>query len=143
MKRRDMLVSIGGAVLGFSACALRQAAAAEPGRGKTYYIDPAAGDDANDGLTPARPLKTYAAREFVHGDTVLFKRGSMIRDALHARSGTAGAPITYGAYGTGDKPAFLGSVPAGDANHWVEERPSLWRYTKTFSSEVCNLIFIE
>ena len=109
--------------------------------GQTYHIDPVAGDDANDGLAPSRPLKTYATREFTGGDTVLFKRGSVIRDAMHTRNGTEQAPITYGAYGEGDKPAFLGSVPAGDPAHWVEERPGLWRYTGTFPSEVCNLIF--
>ena len=109
--------------------------------GKTYYIDPGAGDDANDGLTPAWPMKTYAARELVGGDTVLFNRGSVIRDMLHTRNGTDQAPITYGAYGEGDKPAFLGSVPAGDPGQWVQERPSIWRYTGTLPSEVCNLIF--
>ena len=109
--------------------------------GQTYYIDPAAGNDANDGLTPARPLQTYSTREFVGGDTVLFKRGTIFRDVLHARCGNEQAPITYGAYGDGDKPAFLGSVSIGDPAHWVQERPSLWRYTQTFPSEVCNLIF--
>ena len=28
--------------------------------GHTYYIDPMAGDDANNGLTPSLPFKTYA-----------------------------------------------------------------------------------
>lgn len=107
----------------------------------TYHIDPAAGDDANDGLAPARPFRTYAGREFAGGDTVLFKRGSLIRAGLDACNGSEEAPITYGAYGAGDKPAFLGSVPAGDPGQWVEERPSLWRYIGTFPSEVCNLIF--
>jgi len=108
---------------------------------RTYHIDPAAGDDTNDGLTLAKPFKTCAAREFTGGDTVLFKRGSVIRDVLHTRNGVDGAPITYGAYGEGDKPAFLGSVSASDPSRWIEERPSLWRYDGTFSSEVCNLIF--
>jgi len=107
----------------------------------TYHVDPAAGDDANDGLAPSRPFKTYAWREFTGGDTVLFRCGSVILDVLHTRNGTEQAPITYGAYGEGDKPAFMGSVPAGDPGQWVKERPSLWRYTGTFPSEVCNLIF--
>ena len=109
--------------------------------GQTYYVDPIAGDDANDGVAPARPLCTYATREFVAGDTVLFKRGTVIRDMLHTHRGTDNAPITYGAYDEGDKPAFLGSVSVGDPAHWVQERPSLWRYTQSFPSEVCNLIF--
>ncbi len=109
----------------------------------TYYIDPATGDDTNDGLSPERPLKTYADREFDGGDTVLFKRGSVMRNILHTRSGTEGAPITYGAYGEGGRPAFLGSVPVNDPAQWVEERPSLWRYTGALDSEVCNVIFNE
>ena len=110
--------------------------------GQTYYIDPAAGNDANDGLAPARPFKTWAAREFGGGDRVLFKRGSIIREVLNARNGTAHAPVTYGAYGEGALPAVLGSMPAGgDPTRWVEERPGLWRYLGTFPSEVCNLVF--
>ena len=107
----------------------------------TYYIDPAAGDDANDGRSPDRPLRSYAEREFGGGDTVLFRRGSVIRDMLHTCNGEQGAPITYGAYWEGDPPAFLGSVPVGDPGLWVEAAPSVWRYTGSLASEVCNLIF--
>ena len=109
--------------------------------GQTYYVDPAMGDDANDGLTPLRPFKTYATRELTGGDALLFKRGCVIRDVLHTRNGAPGAPITYGAYGLGEKPAFLGSVPVGNPAHWVEDKPSLWQYTETLPSEVCNVIF--
>ncbi len=68
---------------------------------------------------------------------MLFKRGSVIRDVLSTRNGSEQAPIIYGAYGEGEKPAFLGSVSAGDPPWWIEERPSLWRYSGTFPSEVC------
>ena len=90
---------------------------------------------------PSRAWKTYASRGFSEGDTVLFKRGSVFRGVLHTRNGTDQAPITYGAYGEGDKPVFLGSVPANEPEHWVQERPSVWRYTGTFPSEVCNVVF--
>lgn len=109
--------------------------------GHTYHIDPANGDDSNDGLMPSRPLKTYVERKFVGGDTVLFKRGSVIRDMLYTCNGTEQFPIVYGAYGRGPKPAFLGSVSVGACNVWTEEQPSIWRYTGTPSSEVCNLVF--
>lgn len=109
--------------------------------GKTYYVDFASGDDADDGTDPSRPFKSCADRKFAGGDTVLFKRGSVLRGALHTCSGSEGAPVTYGAYGEGEKPAFLGSVPAGDPGNWVEESPSVWRYTERFESELCNLIF--
>lgn len=141
MKRREMLVTTGAALLGLTTFPFRPMADAQESRGKTYYIDPVAGDDASDGQDPSRPVKSYANREFAGGDTVLFKRGSVMRDVLFARSGSEARPITYAAYGEGAKPAFLGSVPAGDPDRWVEDRPSIWRYTGTFASEVCNVIF--
>ena len=109
---------------------------------QTYYIDPQAGDDAHSGQSPVQPLKSYAQLVLTGGEMVLFKRGSVIRDALHTCNGSAAAgAVTYGAYGEGDKPVFLGSQPADGAANWVEEQPSVWRFTGTFASEVCNLIF--
>ncbi len=108
---------------------------------RIYYIDTAQGDDTQDGLSPGRPLRSYAPLTVRGGDTVLFKRGSMIRDTLRTSDGEPGAPITYGAYGEGEKPTFLGSVAAGDPGRWVEERHSLWRYVGSFPSEVCNIVF--
>lgn len=108
---------------------------------QTYYIDPRNGNDHKAGTSPDRPLKTYTNLDLLPGDTVLFKRGSVIRDMLHTRNGTEGAPITYGAYGDGPKPAFLGSVAANNPECWVEERPSIWRYTGELPGEVCNLVF--
>lgn len=109
---------------------------------RAYYIDPQAGNDAQAGRSPEQPLKNYAQLALAGGDTVLFKRGSVIRDALHTRNGSSEAgAITYGAYGEGAKPVFLGSLPADGAANWVEEQPSVWRFTGTFPSEVCNLVF--
>ncbi|MFH1005910.1 MAG: hypothetical protein V1800_00220 [Candidatus Latescibacterota bacterium] len=109
--------------------------------GQTYYVNPEDGDDANCGLTADQPFKTHAHRAFAAGDTVLFKRGSVCREGLHTCDGTDQGYITYGAYGKGNKPVFLGSVPADEPDRWIEERPSVWRYTSAFPSEVCNLVF--
>ena len=54
---------------------------------RSHYIDPAHGDDANDGLSPARPVRNYAGRDIHPGDTVLFKRGRVICGMLHTRNG--------------------------------------------------------
>ena len=138
LNRRTFLQGMGAAPV----CAILGASrttAASPGN--TYHVDPAAGDDAHDGLAPSLPIKTYAARSFTGGDTVLFKRGSVIRDMLYTCNGTEQAPIIYGAYGEGTKPAFLGSVPVGAPEQWTEERPSIWRWSGTPTSEVCNLVF--
>ncbi len=109
--------------------------------GQTYYIDPQAGDDGNSGLATSEPLKTYTARTFAPGDAILFKRGSVIRDVLATCDGSDDAVITYGAYGEGNMPEFLGSAAASDTADWVEDRPNVWRYTGVFASEVCNLVF--
>jgi hypothetical protein len=108
----------------------------------TYHIDPDHGNDAADGLTPARSWRSLEGHAPVPGNRVLFKRGSVIRGVLSVSEGAPGAPNTYGAYGEGAPPVFLGSVPAGgDPSQWVEERPAVWRYAGAFDSEICNLIF--
>lgn len=119
----------------------RAAAMQQPCRGKTYHIDPAGGNDANDGLSPSKPFKNYIGHKFIGGDRVLFKRGGVIRDALHAYSGEEHAPIIYGAYGNGPRPVFLGSLALGNPDKWIEERPSIWRCKDAMPSEVCNIVF--
>lgn len=109
--------------------------------GKTFYVDPQGGDNANSGLTLAQPFKTHTHRTFTPGDTVLFKRGSVGREGLFACDGSEQGYITYGAYGTGKKPVFLGSVPAEEPDRWIEDRPNVWRYAGVFETEVCSLIF--
>lgn len=106
-----------------------------------YYIDPIGGSDAADGAAESRPRRTQPGAIVNPGDTVLFKRGSIIREVLQTRDGSPGAPITYGAYGTGPDPIFLGSISVGDASQWVQDRPTLWRYTGHIASEVGNLVF--
>ncbi len=109
--------------------------------GHTYYIDPQNGNDSNSGLTENQPLKTHTRRSFAPGDTILFKRGTVCREGLFACNGSDQEYITYGAYGMGKKPAFLGSVPANEPDRWIEDQPNLWRYTGVFPSEVCSLVF--
>lgn len=108
---------------------------------RIFYIDPDLGGDFNDGLSPATPWKTHEHRSFLPGDTVLFKRGTVVCGQLDACSGAIGQPITYGAYGLGHLPVFLGSMAIGDPNDWVETAPHVWRYQKELPSEACNLIF--
>ena len=80
----------------------------------TYYVSPT-GDDAHDGKSEAKAWRTVAkvnASAFQPGDQILFARGGEWRDSLKASSsGAAGKPITYAAYGKGEKPKFWGSDP--------------------------------
>ena len=143
LSRRECLQGLGAAsvsaLLGVGCRTTASSKTTPPG--KTYHIDPTDGNDDNDGMTPSRPLKTHAGRQFTGGDRVLFKRGAVIRGSLHTCNGTEQSPIVYGTYGDGPKPAFLGSRPVGTPDKWVEERPSIWRCTDSPPSEVCNLVF--
>lgn len=87
----------------------------------TYYIDHATGNNANDGLAPAKAWKhspgdtaatgNPAAITLSAGDTIIFKGGVTYHGALSLSvSGAPGQPITYdgntaGSYGEG--PAIL------------------------------------
>src|SRR5262249_26982744 len=71
-----------------------------------------------DGLTPATAWKTVAkvnSSTFAPGSQILFQAGGAWHESLVASSsGTTDAPIVYGSYGTGSKPAFWGSDVAAN-----------------------------
>lgn len=114
-----------------------------PVQAATYYVDSAAGNDANAGTSTSAPWKTIAkvnGRTYAAGDSILFKRGSTWREQLRVpSSGAAGSPITFGAYGTGNKPRLYGSVNRSATSDWTNESGSLW-YASA-SVDVGNLIF--
>lgn len=106
-----------------------------------YYIDFNHGSPDADGLTPETARQTYTDLAIEPGDTVLFKRGSWIRDCLYRKPGAPGKPITYGAYGNGENPVFIGSVDVSDPAMWKEIRQNVWVYQGKLDSEACNFIF--
>ncbi|MBN1372361.1 MAG: DUF11 domain-containing protein [Anaerolineaceae bacterium] len=106
--------------------------------GTTYYVS-TSGNDNNNGLSTAAPLKTINKVNDLAlqpGDTVLFRcgdtwRGEMLRIT---RSGLAGSPITFGSYPERDcanQPVISGAQPisgwviadAGTPNIYVAD---LW-----------------
>lgn len=98
--------------------------------GTVYYIANSGDDNAN-GLSPETAWETIARVNrqvlFEPGDAVLFKRGDVWREELVITwSGEAGAHITFGAYGTGDKPKILGSERP---ENWLEVsgHPNVWQ----------------
>jgi len=102
---------------------------AAPPQGRRYYVDALAGDDARDGLSPGSAWKSLGkvnAAPLEPGDAVLFRRGQAWRGQLVPRSGREGAPIVYGAYGTGDKPVLMGSVSRSALEDWRSEGGSVW-----------------
>jgi len=74
--------------------------------GKTYYISNK-GSDSNNGLSAKTARATYASisNNLKPGDCVLFERGSLWRGQMLLKEG-----VSYGAYGSGIKPRFYGSV---------------------------------
>jgi hypothetical protein len=96
------------------------------GKGATYYVSPSGHDNA-DGRSPRTAWRTLAkvnGSPLKPGDNVLFQRGGEWRESLKVpASGETGNPITFGDYGAGAKPKFLGSIvlansefrPAGNA----------------------------
>jgi hypothetical protein len=102
--------------------------------GNAYYVDASQGNDLNDGLSPAKAWKTLSkvtGEIFSLGDSILLKRGEVWREHLVIpSSGTAGNPIIFGAYGSGDKPIINGAyVETG----W--EWDSYYVYKKSFTNE--------
>ncbi len=75
-----------------------------------YYVDSNHGT-GGDGLSDATAWDQLSdIGALAAGDTVNLKRGSLWRESLSpGYSGTAGSPITYAAYGTGELPIITGS----------------------------------
>lgn len=79
-----------------------------------YYVDQTSGNDSSaDPTNINTPWKTIAkvnSSTFSGDDQILFKKGEVWRETLTVpSSGTAGHPITFGAYGTGASPVISGS----------------------------------
>jgi len=100
--------------------------------GATYYVDATNGNDDNIGLSLGNAWKTIAkvnSRTFYSGDSVLFKRGKVWNEQLIIpSSGKAGAPITFAAYGTGEKPVINGG---NVISRWTQYNGNIWQLKLT------------
>ncbi len=108
-------------------------------KGKKIYVS-ASGNDANDGLSEATPVKTLtkATSLATTGDAVLLKRGDMWRERFKTKGG-----VTYSAYGEGAKPVINANVhgDVADESLWtlVEGTTNIWKYAKNIP-DVGNII---
>jgi hypothetical protein len=79
----------------------------------TYYVDCNAGNDSNPGTSTSAAWATVGKvnnSSFNAGDAILFNKGCTWRAQLvPPSSGSAGNPITFGAYGSGAAPILRGS----------------------------------
>ncbi len=96
-------------------------------KGKIYYVS-TKGNDENDGLTPKtaiQNLSAVASLPLKKGDAVLFERGGIWRmqQPFQCKSN-----ITYGSYGKGKKPLFLGSPKNYAQEKWKpSKKKNVWQ----------------
>ncbi len=118
-----LLVVLGGRM---SAAPVLASATYQP-TGTVYYVSND-GNNGNNGLTPGTAWQTIAHvnnQTFQPGDSILFNRGDTWRETLYiTSSGTSSAWITFGAYGSGDKPRMLGSEQAVG---WTQVVTNIWQ----------------
>ena len=112
----DFVLSI--IVCGFPLCSLRAA------DGRTFYVSSSTGHVKAAGtseVTAWKGLDQVNAADLRPGDTVLFRRGDTWRGPLRPKNGSPGKPVTYGAYGKGERPLLLGSVSRDRPDDWHDE----------------------
>ena len=84
-----------------------------PAAGTVYYVDRTGGSDSNGGTAASTAWQSLARirqARLAPGDFVLLKRGETWGEALQiGASGSDGAPITFGVYGTGNLPVIDGT----------------------------------
>ncbi|MBE9484937.1 MAG: hypothetical protein IMY74_08825, partial [Bacteroidetes bacterium] len=95
-----------------------------------YYVDASNGSDDNSGTSQYAAWKSISkvnSSIFLPGDSILFKRNESWREQLVVpSSGEEGNPITFGAYGVGNKPLFLGSNAKNNASDWTNLGANKW-----------------
>ena len=88
----------------------------------TYYIDSAAGNNANSGTSPDAPWKDFTnvnARTLGPGERLLIRRGSVLNQELTVSArGTADHWAEIGAYGTGPPRPSAGTGTSAIAVPW-------------------------
>ena len=108
----NKLALAGAMVLALLALSVSHVSAANT----TYYVDCAAGNDANNGTstsTPWRTLTKVNSLTFGPDDQILFKRGVTCTGTLSFHgSGASGSPIIVDAYDVGTKPLINGAGAA-------------------------------
>lgn len=105
-------------------------------RAVTYYVSASEGSDAYDGRSENTPWKSIAkvnSAQLAPGDSLLFRRGDVWKDAVllyFMESGTAEQPIFIGSYGMGDRPIITDITPlaeSGDSLRWITTGGNIWR----------------
>ncbi len=97
-----MMMRIAGLLVAMFLATVGSAAAWE------YYVNSVSGNDRNAGTTPRTAWKTIARvneASFMPGDNIYLKRGCIWEETLLvSSSGSVDRPVTFSAYGNGDRP---------------------------------------
>jgi hypothetical protein len=103
----------------------------------TDYFIASNGNDGNNGTSQSTPWKSIDKlnayfSNLKPGDRVLFRRGDTFYGGITVnKSGTAGAPITIGAYGSGEKPVITGFTTV---NSWNNLGGNIWESSTAVST---------
>ena len=106
----------------------------------TYYFSSSAGNDSytsTQAQSTATPWKTIAKLNAIMstlkaGDKVMFKRGETFDGAIVITvSGTSTSPITFSAYGAGNKPTINGFT---SLSGWTQSRSNVWEASLNVAS---------
>ncbi len=108
----------------------------------TYYVDNINGSLIADGASCNSPVSDYTILQVKAGDTVLFKRGNVYRSTLNLTAGEDGNPVTYGAWGDGDMPVFLGGTDVSLPKDWITtDKENVWECVRPTRGSVGNFVF--
>jgi len=117
-------------------------------RAATYYFSTSQGDDnrtAAQAQSPSTPWKTITKLNAIFatlapGDVMLFNRGEVFEGAIVAtKSGVAGNPIVFSAYGTGARPVITSFATLSG---WVSLGNGIWEAPLTTDAATLNMVTI-
>ncbi len=96
----------------------------------TYYVSSSAGNDSNNGTSSSTPWKTLTKVNYANfnpGDFILFKSGDSWFGQLLPKSGSTSGTITYGSYGSGEKPKIHQAIQLNNLTDWVNDGGNIWK----------------
>ena len=115
----------------------------------TYYFSSSDGDDsrtnaqAQNSSTPWKSIGKLNSffSSLQPGDQVLFKRGDVFYGGINiSQSGSAGLPIVFGAYGSGNKPVISGFATVSS---WTSVGNGLYEATVSTELSTINMVTLD
>lgn len=114
----------------------------------TDYFIKTGGNDLRRGTSDGNAWSTiekvnsyWEAGFFIPGDNIFFKRGDTFYGTIHvSESGIPGAPITIGAYGTGDDPVITGFTAI---TPWAYEGAGIYSNKIYFESKDSIIVSVD